>query len=139
MWIAEMCTAITNFLALFYNTGSTSDLENFSFAPCPPSADFYDDAVPPFRKLIAPILPLRDLRSFTLANTPARLGASMDDVDLEALACAWPKLEHLSLDRKFATQSNVSINGIHNLYTHCAHLHVLQLRWPVIGVDAMRQ
>ncbi|KAI1787331.1 hypothetical protein LXA43DRAFT_714290 [Ganoderma leucocontextum] len=129
---------IISFLALFYNAVSTSGLQNFEFNPWPQRIKPSFDVVPALHRLIAPILPIRDLRSFTLvAKYPV---ASLDDADIVALASAWPKLEHLSVDRGFTSKSSVSINGLHCLHRHCTDLRELSIRhihWPMIGVDTI--
>ena len=136
-------TDITNFLALFYKAVSTSGLQNLEFTPdFQGIPGFVDDGhhALTLRDLIAPILPIRDLRSFTFNRIPQCTIVSLDDTDIVALASAWPLLEDLSVGRGFTTRSRVSIAAMHYLYGHCPSLQGLSIphiRWPVIGVDAI--
>ncbi|KAM5530332.1 hypothetical protein V8D89_016003 [Ganoderma adspersum] len=128
---------ITSLLALFYNAVSASGLQSFEFTPWPHRYEAPFDAKPPLRELIAPILPIRDLRSFTLtAKYPV---ASFDDEDVETLASAWSGLQHFSADRgSFTSGSSVSLCALHHLHSHCTdllELSIPRIRWPVIGVD----
>ena len=127
---------VRSLLALFYNAVSTSPLQSFEFTPWPHRYETGFDIMPPLRKLIAAVLPIGDLRSFTLvAKYPV---ASLGDADIDTLAGAWPKLEHLSLHRGFTSQSGVSIHALHSLHRHCMRLQelsVTRIRWPTVGVD----
>ncbi len=116
-------TDITTFLALFYNTVSDSDLWSFELAVDTHTRDLrprgHSESV--LRDLLAPILPIRSLRSFRLITRTNTI-ASLDDTDIRALATAWPRLEQFSLDRGSTSESSVSIDAIHHLYTHCTAL-----------------
>ena len=130
---------ITSLLSLFYNAVSASGLQSFEFAPWPHRYEAPFDVKPPLCELIAPILPIRDLRSFTLtAKYPV---ASLDDEDVETLASAWSRLQHFSADRgSFAPGSSVSLCALHHLHSHCTdllELSIPRIRWPPIGVDAI--
>ncbi|PIL26031.1 hypothetical protein GSI_11785 [Ganoderma sinense ZZ0214-1] len=132
-------TDITGLLALFYNAVSTSGLESFEFAPWPHRYEAPFDVKPPLRELVAPILPIRSLRSFTLTSKyPV---ASLDDTDIEALTNAWPGLQHFSAGRgPFTSGSSVSFHALHHLHKRCKGLFELSLPricWPTIGIDVI--
>ncbi|KAI1786054.1 hypothetical protein LXA43DRAFT_975931 [Ganoderma leucocontextum] len=128
-------TDIMTLLGLFYNAVSTSSLQSIDLALLgspPPSLDL---AFPALRDLLAPILPLSDLRSFNLIGMLTV--TSLDDADFEALARAWPKLERLLLHHGFNRECGVSIGALHDLSRRCPDLRELSvpgLRYPIIGV-----
>ncbi|PIL26127.1 hypothetical protein GSI_11882 [Ganoderma sinense ZZ0214-1] len=140
-------TDISTFLGLFYNSVSDSDLQSFelsastqAFQPAGPSEPVA------LRELLAPILPIRGLHSFSLLTsgtltTSATVMARLDDTDICVLSTAWPKLERLALNRRnFTPESSISLNALHHLYTHGTYLQALsipRLRWPIIGVHCI--
>ena len=136
-------TDIITFLGLFYNAVSDSELQSFKLTANINILGLgpHGQSEPSLRDLLAPILPIRGLRSFCLLARMKTVIARLDDADIRTLATAWPRLERLFIDRwKFTPESSVSINAIHDLYTHCADLQELSIpsfHWAAIGVHSI--
>ena len=133
---------ITAFLSPFYDAVSASSFHNLRMSHVssvsPPSSPPPGQAFPALRDVVAPILPLSDLRAFSLRTEVAH--AEVDDADVEALARAWPQLEQLLIGERPTPSSSVSMNALHYLHSHCPHLEELSVprpRWPVIGVHSI--
>ena len=107
------------------------------------SSDFHDGHHRPatgaaLSDLIAPILPLRDVRSFSFF-TPNTMYWSVSHADIDVLARAWPKLEFLHLEGADVS-SPVPTSTLHRLYLDCPDLRELtlpSLSCPVVGVHAV--
>ena len=137
--IAQM--DIATFLALFYKTISNSkSLQSFNLFVGPRAQKIPQSGhEPSLREVLAPVLSNCSLRSFRLTVMDDLV--SLNDADICALAAAWPGLEALHLaPRGFTSESGISINAVHHLYTHCprlAELSIPTLRWPLIGVHSI--
>ena len=96
-----------------------------------------------FRDVIRPVLHLREMRSFSFGTEAA--GPRIEDADIEALASAWPKLVHLSLDCQsfLPLGSNtyaLSVTAFHHIHAHCHNIKELNVRdvlCPAIGVQTI--
>nr|VWP00333.1 Frp1 [Ganoderma boninense] len=133
---------LPHFLALFYKAVSGSALERFDFVIhmvshllIPPVNQ------PPLRDLLAPILPIHTLRSFSMRAVDTLVSLRVHDSDIEAFADAWPEIECLSLfPSSLSHHPRLSFNVVHHLYRRCPNLRDLlipPLSWPVIGVHSI--
>ena len=88
------------------------------------------------RDLVHPLFPFREIRSFTFYDDNPK--PQIDDIDIQALAAAWPTLERLSLESAFCSETPpISILALYHIRMHCPCLQELrlnQIRLPVLGV-----
>ena len=128
---------ITAFFSLFYNAVSNSGLHILHVANVSRRFPFSISQrdLPALVDLVAPILPTRDLHTFSLLSVNPVM--TVDDADVEALATAWPNLERLVIDRGPTPESSVSFHALNHIHKHCPRLQELsttRIRWPFIGV-----
>ena len=89
------------------------------------------------RDLIAPIIPLRDVRSFSFF-TPSTIYWSFSDADIDVLTQAWAGLEYLHLEGADVS-SPASTSSLYRLYLACPDIREVtlpSLSCPVVGVHA---
>ncbi|PIL23587.1 hypothetical protein GSI_14900 [Ganoderma sinense ZZ0214-1] len=128
---------ITALLGLFYAAVSASHVRTLNLTMICISLQS-DDDFPPLRDLLASILPLRDLRTFTLTGVLRVM--PVDDADFVALARAWPTLERLNISDGTTSESAVSLGALHHFASACPSLQELSLPglvYPVVGVHVI--
>ena len=124
-------------LGAFYASVSTSRVRTLNLSLLS-MGQLPGDDFPALRDLLAAILPLSDLRSFTLAGLHDIM--PVDDADIAALGGAWPKLEHLSIGTGTTKTSCMSLGALHHLAGACPNLRELSLPglvYPAVGVYAI--
>ncbi|KAM5539280.1 hypothetical protein V8D89_007153 [Ganoderma adspersum] len=98
-----------------------------------------EDTAIALRDLIRPILPLRELRSFSFHSR--ELCPRIEVVDIATLTGAWPGLERLTFETEDLSETYAfSLDVLHYIHAHCPHLQELQMhsiRLPVVGVHAI--
>ncbi|TBU51694.1 hypothetical protein BD310DRAFT_982391 [Dichomitus squalens] len=120
------------FLATFGAAVSPSSLQSLELS-------FHCEYVPgALRGWSGPILPFREMRSFSLSSWNT-LYWSVDDEDIGLLTQAWPKLERLRMDGVTCSKP-IPASALYHLYRYCPNLREVSLpslSCPIIGVHSI--
>ncbi|TBU38448.1 hypothetical protein BD309DRAFT_994453 [Dichomitus squalens] len=131
---------VISLLASFCTAVSLSSFQNLELA-IHGFSDRDDPSMDEFElgDLVAPILPLREMRSFCFSTTET-IYWSADDADIRTLVQAWSKLEELILECATLPPRPTPSIALHHLYRYCPSLRqaVLPLiSCPIVGVDSI--